>query len=83
MSSPRFSINFNGALVGYFEGAKGLRQGDSMSPYLFAMAMDFLSRLMKYHIDKSPSFKYHLKCKKLSISHLFFTDDLLLFFGEM
>jgi hypothetical protein len=31
ITSPRFSIAINGTLVGFFKGAKGLRQGDPIS----------------------------------------------------
>ena len=33
VTSPRYSINFNEESIGYFPGARGLRQGDPMSPY--------------------------------------------------
>ena len=79
ISTPRYSINFNGVHRLLCRG-RGLRQGDPMSPYLFIIAMDFLSQLMSHNIANDPNFKYHLKCGKLKISHLCFADDLLVMF---
>ncbi|XP_020254117.1 uncharacterized protein LOC109831192 [Asparagus officinalis] len=78
ITTPKYSISFNGGLHGYFKGERGLRQGDPLSPYLFILGMDYLSRsLTKLKEDRN--FKFHPKCKKLQISHLIFADDLLLF----
>lgn len=78
ISSPRFSVAINGELAGFFEGKKGLRQGDSISPYLFIMLMEVLSRLL----DKAESdgaFVLHPKCSSPKLTHLLFADDLLVF----
>ena len=84
ITSTRFSINFNGEPIGYFAGAKGLRQGDPMSPYLFVLVMDVLSQVINFNTQQAPHFKFHWRCDKLSISHLCFADDLLLFcFGDV
>lgn len=49
-----------------------------MSPYLFAITMEYLSRLLdELKCDKQ--YKYHPKCARLKLTHLSFADDLLLF----
>ncbi|XP_013617230.1 PREDICTED: uncharacterized protein LOC106323691 [Brassica oleracea var. oleracea] len=52
ITSPRFSIAINGELAGFFPGQKGLRQGDSISPYLFIMIMEVLSKLLGKAADE-------------------------------
>ncbi|XP_020254066.1 uncharacterized protein LOC109831138 [Asparagus officinalis] len=78
ISTPKFSLSLNGTLHGYFKGKRGLRQCDPISPYLFNLGMEFLSRRLDL-LKENRSFKYHPGCGKLKISHLMFVDDLLLF----
>jgi hypothetical protein len=68
----------NGQLEGFFQGKRGLRQGDPMSPYLFALCMEFFSRSLAT-LEFDNRFKYHPKCKQLKISHILFADNVLLF----
>ena len=78
ISSPRFSIAINGELAGFFEGKEGLRQGDSISPYLFIMLMEVLSRLLD-RAQAEGSFRLHPLCSDPKLTHLLFADDLLVF----
>lgn len=73
-----YSILINGELTKPFEAARGLRQGDPMSPFLFAIVMKYLSKNLN-DVANHMQFKYHPKCNKLKITHLSFADDLLMF----
>lgn len=78
ISTPSFSVQVNGELAGYFQSKRGLRQGCSLSPYLFVLCMNVLS----HKIDKAAAekrFQFHPRCKNLSLTHLCFADDLMVF----
>ena len=77
ITTPSFSVQVNGELTGYFQSSRGLRQGCSLSPYLFVIVMDVLSKLL----DKAASVRsigYHPRCQNLGLTHLMFADDLMM-----
>lgn len=78
ITSTKFSVKVNGSLCGFFKGAKGLRQGDPLSPYVFVIIMEALS-LSIAKGSSNPNFQYQWRTKHLGITHLCFTDDLILF----
>jgi len=77
VTSPSYSIGLNGGIWGMFKGKKGLRQGDPLSPFLFLLCIEYLSRSLKVNTTRS-GFKFHPRCGKLRLSHLAFADDLML-----
>ncbi|GAB2301430.1 hypothetical protein Dimus_039250 [Dionaea muscipula] len=77
VSSTYFTFAVNGGLTGFFRGARGLRQGDPLSPLLFVIVMEYLSRILR-RASRSKMFKFHPKCKKLGIVSMCFADDLMI-----
>lgn len=78
ITTPSYSVQVNGELAGYFQSARGLRQGCYLSPYLFVICMNVLS----YKIDQSARekrFRLHPRCQSLALTHLCFADDLMVF----
>lgn len=73
-----YSVKINGSLEGYLKGESGLRQGDSICPYLFVLAMEVFSACIAKAIFES-RFKFHWRTKDIKLSHIIFDDDVLLF----
>ncbi|KAJ9546404.1 hypothetical protein OSB04_018947 [Centaurea solstitialis] len=81
LSTSSFSIALNGETEGFFKGARGLRQGDPISPYLFTLVMEGFSMLLGLCIQEATNFQYHQGCEDMQITHLCFADDLFVFTG--
>ena len=47
ISTISFSVLINVSSHGFFQSSRGLRQGDSLSPYLFVVVMEAFSQLVE------------------------------------
>ncbi|KAL2252829.1 UNVERIFIED_CONTAM: hypothetical protein Sindi_0077600 [Sesamum indicum] len=78
VSTTSFSIGLNGKPHGFFAGARGLRQRDPLSPYLFVLVMEALHLGFLQRIEQDIQFTYRWKCESSKVFQMGFADDLLL-----
>ena len=78
VSTVSYKFNINGVYTRSMPAKRGVRQGDPLSPMLFVIVMEYLTRTLDL-LQLNHNFNYHSKCEKLKITSLTFVDDLLLF----
>jgi hypothetical protein len=79
ISSSSFSILLNGSPFGLFLPKRGLRQRDPLSPFLFILGSEVLSRLLLKEERLGNIKGMKIASSSSAINHLLFADDLLLF----
>uniref|UniRef100_A0A803PY04 Reverse transcriptase domain-containing protein n=1 Tax=Cannabis sativa TaxID=3483 RepID=A0A803PY04_CANSA len=77
LEGSTYSVVLNERLQRSFKEKKGLRQGDPLSPLIFVIIMDYLTKRLKLEATQN-TFKYHPLCKNLNLVSLYFADDLIL-----
>ena len=60
-----------------FHPLRGIRQGDPLSPYIFTLCMERLSRMIQYEVDQKRWIPFQLR--NFQASHIFYADDVVLF----
>ena len=82
ISTVKFSILINGCPSDFFGSSRGLRQGNPLSPFLFDIFMEALSRMLvsSTAAGQFSGFTVGNEAGSLmSVSHLLFVDDTLVF----
>jgi hypothetical protein len=78
----RFSILINGSQYGFFNSSHGLRQGDLLSPLLFVVVMEVLSRMLFVTVDNGLLSGFSVGSRnheEMIVSHLLFANGTLIF----
>ena len=78
ITSVSMQILQNGELIESFSPSKGIRQGDLLSPYIFVLCIEYLNHGINQAVRVRKWKLIRLGCKGIPITHLFFTDDLIL-----
>ncbi|XP_022008346.1 uncharacterized protein LOC110907712 [Helianthus annuus] len=75
--SSRASVLVNGSPTMEFECTRGLRQGDPLSPFLFVIAMETLSGIMKKAVSDGIFKGLRCTINGPVLSHLIYADDVV------
>ena len=78
ITTVSFSMLINGAASPFFHAERGLRQGCPLSPLLFLLVVEGLSRAIRA-AKAEGSFSGIQLAPNLNITHLLFVDDVLVF----
>lgn len=90
LSSVTYAFNVNGEKAGYVKSRmgimqgimkpqRGIRQDDPLSPYLFLFYTEGFSTLVQQVVYQKKHTRVKISRNDPEISHLFFTDDTLMF----
>ena len=82
ISTVKFSVLINGSPAGFFGNSRGLRQGDPLSPLLFLLVMEVLSKLFQKTEEAGLIWGFlvgELGGSEVRIFHLLFADDTVVF----
>lgn len=81
MSSASFTVIVNGGSSSFFTAFRGLRQEDPLSPILFIITMEALSRLLEQakELNLLRNINIGGRSSQTELHHIFFVDDNLIF----
>lgn len=82
LSSARSTVLVNGSPTFDFKHERGVRQGDPLSPFLFIIGMEVLSKMFLEAENQNRFIGFKAPNNGPSISHLLYADDAIII-GEL
>ncbi|CAN1729014.1 Transposon TX1 uncharacterized 149 kDa protein [Linum perenne] len=81
ISSPVFLVLVNGESKGFFKSERGLRQGPSLSPFLFTCVMEVFSCMISEVVRAGLIRGFHMDGDghRGEVSHVLYADDTIVF----
>ena len=79
VSTVSFSVLINGGKTKQFNPSRGLRQGDPLSPYLFILCQEVLSRFIDKEHAASNIRGVKMNVRGPDFTNVMFADDIMLF----
>lgn len=79
LTSPIYSLLLQGSPFGYFTARRGIRQGDPLSPNLFTVLFDLLSRILSKAEEDGRIHGVKVSGTSPPISHLMYADNLFIY----
>ena len=81
ISTVSFTLLLNGGRSSPFSPSRGIRQGNPLSPYLFILCSEVLSRLIYKEVDRGNIKSIKVASRAPGLSNLLYANDVLLFCG--
>lgn len=79
VKEPDMTVLWNGEKTESFIPSRGLRQGDPLSPYIFVLCLERLCHQIDLAVGTKEWKPISMSCGGPLLSHICFTDDLILF----
>lgn len=80
-NNVQYFIIINGKPHSIIKSTRGICQGDPNSPFIYVLAMDYLSRLLN-HLEKRGAIKGVSFDNSYSLNHFLLVDDILVFIED-
>ena len=80
LSLASFVVLVNGATKGWMKAFRGLRQGDPLSPFLYTIVANVLSRMLLRARERGLFEGFLVGRNRVRVSHLQFTNDTIFFY---